>query len=406
MNIRSINLLVVSEILLTFALSFSGSTGSILVKISRILVVFAYLVSLILGKVRLSALKNGYTLWSFLFIGFCAFSYIWAVSKKYATENLTSQLYIIIPAVIISGTIIENREVLFKLIKAVIWGSVAHGIYIYGLNGPLVYLSTRGSGDLENSNTLGYVSSAAIVFCYILLYVEKKQKNLYKVLMVANVVFAVLTASRKVYIFIGIFFVIALIMKTKNPVKVFRNFIVLCILAIAGYYSLMRVDFLYELVGERFETMLDGFSGENTDASTGFRLQLIQWGLEWFKNRPILGYGNNCYAYLLGSTYNTWAGSEGVYAHNNYIELMVDLGVFGLLIYYSFYICSVFHALREHKYNTLAIYSIAIFVSMVVTEYGQITYDKGFMQIVLLLAWSLSLSIFNTKNGGKNGKRN
>lgn len=406
MNIRSINLLVVSEILLTFALSFSGSTGFILVKISRILVVFAYLVSLILGKVRLSALKNGYTLWSFLFIGFCAFSYIWAVSKKYATENLTSQLYIIIPAVIISGTIIENREVLFKLIKAAIWGSVAHGIYIYGLNGPLVYLSTRGSGDLENSNTLGYVSSAAIVFCYILLYVEKKQKNLYKVLMVANVVFAVLTASRKVYIFIGIFFVIALIMKTKNPVKVFRNFIVLCILAIAGYYSLMRVDFLYELVGERFETMLDGFSGENTDASTGFRLQLIQWGLEWFKNRPILGYGNNCYAYLLGSTYNTWAGSEGVYAHNNYIELMVDLGVFGLLIYYSFYICSVFHALRAHKYNPLAIYSIAIFVSMVVTEYGQITYNKGFMQIVLLLAWSMSLSIFNTKNGGKNGKRN
>ena len=224
--------------------------------------------------------------------------------------------------------------------------------------------------------------------------------------MVANVVFAVLTASRKVYIFIGIFFVIALIMKTKNPVKVFRNFIVLCILAIAGYYSLMRVDFLYELVGERFETMLDGFSGENTDASTGFRLQLIQWGLEWFKNRPILGYGNNCYAYLLGSTYNTWAGSEGVYAHNNYIELMVDLGVFGLLIYYSFYICSVFHALRAHKYNPLAIYSIAIFVSMVVTEYGQITYNKGFMQIVLLLAWSMSLSIFNTKNGGKNGKRN
>lgn len=392
--------------LLIFALSFSGSTGSVLVKVSRIFVVFAYLASLILGEVRLSALKNGYTLWSFLFIGFCAFSYIWAVSKKYATENLTSQLYIIIPAVIIAGTIIENREVLFKLIKAVIWGSVAHSIYIYGLNGPLVYLSTRGSGDLENSNTLGYVSSAAIVFCYILLYVEKKQKNLYKVLMVANVVFAVLTASRKVYIFIGIFFVIALIMKTKNPVKVFRNFIALCILAIAGYYSLMRVDFLYELVGERIETMLDGFSGKNTDASTGFRLQLIQWGLEWFKNRPILGYGNNCYAYLLGSTYNTWAGSEGVYAHNNYIELMVDLGVLGLLIYYSFYICSVFQALRAHKYNPLAIYSIAIFVSMVVTEYGQITYNKGFLQIVLLLAWSMSLSIFNTKNGGKIGKRN
>lgn len=406
MNIRSINLLVVSEMLLIFALSFSGSTGSVLVKVSRIFVVFAYLASLILGEVRLSALKNGYTLWSFLFIGFCAFSYIWAVSKKYATENLTSQLYIIIPAVIIAGTIIENREVLFKLIKAVIWGSVAHSIYIYGLNGPLVYLSTRGSGDLENSNTLGYVSSAAIVFCYILLYVEKKQKNLYKVLMVANVVFAVLTASRKVYIFIGIFFVIALIMKTKNPVKVFRNFIALCILAIAGYYSLMRVDFLYELVGERIETMLDGFSGKNTDASTGFRLQLIQWGLEWFKNRPILGYGNNCYAYLLGSTYNTWAGSEGVYAHNNYIELMVDLGVLGLLIYYSFYICSVFQALRAHKYNPLAIYSIAIFVSMVVTEYGQITYNKGFLQIVLLLAWSMSLSIFNTKNGGKIGKRN
>lgn len=91
------------------------------------------------------------------------------------------------------------------------------------------------------------------------------------------------------------------------------------------------------MIGFRLEGMFNGFFGneEEMDGSTYTRIQLVDFGKEIFAQRPWLGYGvcNFRAVYL-----SYFPGRHALYAHNNYIELLVDLGIVGLVLYYIFYI--------------------------------------------------------------------
>ena len=76
------------------------------------------------------------------------------------------------------------------------------------------------------------------------------------------------------------------------------------------------------------------------------RVTLFQYGMNWFLDNPILGVGINNFRVLSTKT-SEFAGMS-FYAHNNYVELLVDIGIVGIVIYYSAY---YYLYLNLRKYN-------------------------------------------------------
>ena len=69
------------------------------------------------------------------------------------------------------------------------------------------------------------------------------------------------------------------------------------------------------------------------DASTNTRINMIKYGFEMFKSNPILGVGIGNYAYYGYHIYGLFAE---VYSHNNYIEMLSNIGIVGFISYYFY----------------------------------------------------------------------
>jgi O-antigen ligase len=82
---------------------------------------------------------------------------------------------------------------------------------------------------------------------------------------------------------------------------------------------------------------------------------------------------------------------EGIetYAHNNYIELMVGTGIFGVLIYYLTHIIvlkDLFRASKRNMYKTLCFTFIAIIVSYIILAPTLVYYYGKHFSFLLAIA--------------------
>lgn len=394
-----VNVLSACSVIYTFVIAFSGGTGSILVQMARLLLVAGLCCNLIIvGNFKPRNAKH-YYIWSIVFMLYSVVSIFWAVNSQTAMSTSLSLFYVIVANVVVAYATDRKPDLLWSIIKASIWGAFFHGARIYCLYGPTVYFSSRGGSGVENAVVLGYVAPIAAILSFILVNENKtNKKEIYKILCVMNIIFAILTGSKKSLLYIGLFFVVYFILKTKNPLFVVSR-IMMAIAAVAvAAYLVMKIPFLYDLVGYRFETMIGGFLGESTDASTSFRLKLVTWGMEWFSEKPVWGHGIGCFKYLVGSTYDTWRGLEGIHAHNNYVELLVDGGVIGTVLYYSLYVGIIVRMLKLHGKRQPAIRdAVCLIVSLAINEYGQTAFSNAYLQEIILIAWLLSTPQYNTK---------
>lgn len=397
-----VNILHLFALFCVFAISATYSSGATLVKIGRLLLTIIFIICNF-NSLNMKSFLKKYSVICILFYLYSALTIFWAISTENVIIALSTQLYILIVDLILYNIMDNNPSFIYKIIDALIIGSIALGIYIYSRFGITVFMNARTVEGAGNANTIAFISSFAIMFAFAMTKMRnlpKKKNNLYFLSMIINAMFALLSASKKIFIFLGVFFAVYLLF-TNNPLKLFRNIIIIIVALAIVRYLIMNNEFLYNLIGHRITIMFSTLNGAKADGSTGFRISLLNWGLEWFKQRPLFGYGLDCFKYKLGSTYQTWAGYNA-YAHNNYIELLVDFGLVGTLIYYSLYIDILkksFSKIRESKKNVVI---LALILSLMVGEFAQVSYSKAFLQIVLLLIWVLSHNKLEDKKATDN----
>jgi O-antigen ligase len=202
----------------------------------------------------------------------------------------------------------------------------------------LDWSTTRlGYADGIHPNTVGMISAFAFGMC---IYLAGKKWQLLWLLPAFVLLLAVaLTMSVKSVALAGVLFicmllirfprkwgwklagilvggaaVFSLVILTENPLS-------------TGVLSRVREVALYVLKGE-------GVGGSSTE-----RLSLIQAAWGWFVQRPMTGWG-------LGS-FRLMDGSLGLYAHNNYLELLVSGGIPLALIYYAGQAGAILYAAHE-----------------------------------------------------------
>lgn len=208
----------------------------------------------------------------------------------------------------------------------------------------------------------GNVNIVALNMCFAysaLLYLAKIQKNLLiKRLIYVGALFVVATSlftgTRKILLF----YVSALII-SSNETKLKYKFLTL--LGLSGvYFALMNIEPLYFFIGHK----IDFFSGNNAFdmyyASDDTRLDLVLGALNLFFENPLgIGFGN------VGNYL-------GVYAHNNYAEVLASLGIIGFPIFYAMYFYGLYNSIK-YRYDQLCAYCFYTLIGLMIIEIGQVT---------------------------------
>lgn len=140
-------------------------------------------------------------------------------------------------------------------------------------------------------------------------------------------------------------------------------------------YVVIHNPFLYEIIGTRFEGLIDYyFYGGQGDASSSTRDLLAEQGLEIFYNNPWFGVGvNNFRAF----------NNTLLYTHNDYIELLSGVGIVGLVFAYLPKLYILKRALFEFKDRDR--YYIFIVIIFFIAGMGTVSYYKREDWLILII---------------------
>ena len=336
--------------------------------------------------------------------------FIWIIDciKKHRIH--ISKYYIFYMIFIILGSIsylfaLQKSYVISKVIQLLMNSFIIAGLILSLL---MFFTSDFANASKYNriGSQIGNVNAISICLCYSLsaiFIMNNKSKKKINIFLIVLITIAILfTGSRK-----GILIVILLtlfsyfIKNIDNLHKTAKNIIISIIAVTLVFLLIMNVPFLYNMVGIRFISLFDFVTkGEIQDFSMMSRNNMIKVGIEWFKLRPFRGYGLDNFRFL----YNKYFGYD-YYAHNNYIELLVDLGVIGVIVYYLFYMY-IFKNLLSFKlhinYKTCIFFSVSFI--LLIMDYARVSFEDRILVIYMSIIFSY-IKLY--KNGGiKNEKSN
>ena len=327
-----------------------------------------------------------YALWAVAFFGYSFVSGLWALEPGNIFDP-SKTLFLIFAVNILLSFIIENKEDVKNILRANFLALVLYLVYII-LKVDITQLGEDRLGvgmlgSLWNANDVGL--KLCVGFALALYFgLEKKETALRICFWVIGLLFAgisLYTGSRKVVLMlIG---VMALFVFLFSRHKI-TALIVVVVSIVVMYFAIMKIEPLYNVLGERIEDMLEGIFGEGTtEGSFNARAEMIKLGWNAFLERPIFGYGLNNFRTLYEQ-----ATGKATYSHNNFIEILVSGGLVGFILYYFIY-GYVFVKLFKPAFVKRDITAIILFTINLVLiglQIAAISYYDTLFNCILMLA--------------------
>lgn len=357
--------------------------GAVAMKAARVLLVVVWGIKILSDK---KIEHTPYLLRMIAFWLFATITILWAESKSYATEMSKSLLYNVVCMFALTGLIDWRKERIDLVLKTLILSPLLLELRVISIGGVFAYMNTR-MVETISANTVGMC--AAVAACLSLYYWMQGEKYKYGLLFVINTLIVILSASRKalIYEFLPIMIVFVFNVKATFAQRMVRGFSVL-IAGGVGLWLMMRIPLLYELIGRRVAGLFTLLSGDvsGADGDSRARWFLIENGLAWIRQRPWLGYGIDNFRVLMHKHHPNW--DIRYYAHNNYVELLVDTGIIGTALYYWNYVDMLAKGWRSRKtFENKELLIFGIFIALIVGEVALVSYFEKDVQVMLLLIW-------------------
>ena len=317
----------------------------------------------------------------FVFLLFAAISILWSLEPMLSKQMIFRLSLILILLLL---TYYNNiRCNLFKFfIYALTAGLIINFISFFIFRGINIDEDGRFSGTLSNSNILAIIGVFSIFFYS--LYVqnsEKKSAFLFTVFLGISLFLIMATGSRKGLVlgsFITLFSIRSFAQKQKQ-----YYFILLVLLPVLLLY-IIQSGFSENIIAvERLQESFSFFKTGEGDSSTKWRLHFIDTAYNVFRENMAFGVGIDAFQHFT---------TLGQYAHNNYLEILADLGVIGFLLYYSIYFPIIVKAIKQRKNGIF----VAMIIAILIMEVAVVTYYTRIFWIFMFFFYE-KLSIHKKK---------
>ncbi len=256
-----------------------------------------------------------------------------------------------------------------------------------GINAMLEFSSSgikerRIGGELLNENTFGLYMATAFFSCLVLFEKLKKKRQLLSITPLLFspffVVMLLLSASKKAVLFliIGIAIMGYFSFRKYQGSKKLLVLLIVLVGAVILYYMIMFMP-VFRSVSLRFTDMFnhvsDNSMGSESDRNRDF---MMAQGLQAFLDSPIFGNGTS-YSYVLFNAY----------AHNNFVEILMNYGIVGFSLYYFPYLILLPRLVSLSRDGDLYSVFFLIFVAMQVgLGIAWVTYYERMTQLLTILA--------------------
>ena len=148
-------------------------------------------------------------------------------------------------------------------------------------------------------------------------------------------------------------------------------------------------SFLYEVLGSRVEDMIFqmfGIGNGKYSNSTKVREIMIMEGVRFFLDHPFIGGGTNYFALRTTTGYG--------YSHNNFIEILCNMGLIGVALYYGPLVMNMVEAIRiRKKYRKYAYFVIYVLVSRFCTDWAIMTHSEPCVGYLPMIASFIYLDL-------------
>ncbi len=234
----------------------------------------------------------------------------------------------------------------------------------------------------NNSNLFGFIILYAAIIAFYKAYLLHKRYWYPAVLLF--LFGCILSSSRKAVLmsFFGIIIIILFAFKRKH--HIFHFFLIGG--AIAVLFTLfMTDDILYDTIGQRLETLIKFANNEQTKyGSLQIREYYINFAKTLFERNPIIGQGFLNFSNHLAIE----TDFEINYAHNNYWEILADLGIAGFILYYWLYAYILIKLATDFfkkKFTSLRLLAFSMLTAELILEWGVVSMYSVLYQVAVIL---------------------
>ncbi len=322
-----------------------------------------------------------------IFLLFCLFSLFWSIDVPISAE-MVRRMGLIFFSLLLIYNILRKYHLFSAIVLGTVVGSVATYLIAFGIFHPPFATYFPGSGRFMgttiNPNILGANMIYALFLAIVALHL--KAERLPKWLHVAGVlhillatVVVLMTVSRTAMVIAALMLLLFLVQAIAQPKQ--RRALgiaallvgAVLVLAVDPHLVWQKVHFAIERIGYIFDT-LSGYG--DVEYSAEERLELAEGALQLFAASPFIGNGVDAVRSVLG-----------VYAHNNFVELLADGGVVGFVLYYAIFFVLGYKMVHIHD-RWLRIYGLFFLLLMLLYDLGGVFYyDKLTLTVVVTLAY-------------------
>lgn len=328
------------------------------------------------------------TVWYTLFTAYAALSGLWSSYFNADMASYLLRMAIIIAMITSISIYVDKPEDLERIIKLYI-SSVVVIVLLEFASVPISDWSDGSMGSHfsgSNSNEVAFIVFCAELMAFYEFY--SKNKKRYILLVALFLFFIILSSSRKA-LFASVAGPVMFVLFSVYKKNYFFNIIAVFTLAALVVFFIMTDENAYNAIGKRFVSMLEFWFEERdhtVDNSLYMRSYYIDLAQRMFSESPILGKGLGNFAKIIDNVYML----HGVYSHNNFWQVLSELGLIGFIIYYSLYFIVIVRLVRGAfiKKSRMNLVFLIFMLMLLVLEVGVVTYNSKMPHIVIAIAYA------------------
>lgn len=315
---------------------------------------------LISGKARV----NRVAILHLLFTFYIFISFLWV---EYPTGAWKASLVTMCLVFIFSQYDIWRSDEQRTFFNALIVAGIVLAVYVLKEFDLSNFQSRRVVLDRMNSNEIACNLSVS-VFSIIFLSIQNKKKITWPGYLMILLFLSVIVLCRSksgillMVLLSGSCYVLGDLKKTGRRIIFFTGFMLICV------YLLINVEFLYVTIGYRLEGLVASlFTGAESEDT--IRIELYKFGLQLFDRAPFIGQGIDQFRFINLKELDFIGG-----AHNNYLEILVDFGIIGFILYYLRFLF-IWINFKETLSYTEKVFIFTFFIGMLFLDLTRVTYN-------------------------------